>query len=513
MLTADNILPLSSEAHRAAIFLPLLEQVKIGNYFAFRHFIGQQRLTSLDLSQLLRGHERGALQHLGQALHNMPIEKLDISNNALGPAGIGAFMEALRGTQIKSLNLAKNNLQDQGVAALAQFISTTAITHLELEDNQIAGQSLVSLAQGLTPSAMQCISLCYNPIPTDMAVQFLQNLANSSVKTLSFEENNLMAGDLTNLHELGQALAITPINAINLSGNELDAQGITAFLSGLNFSKVTYMNLSCNNIGGVDISTSAPVIGELAKALSSTSLVQLDISANNLIAAQMMGLGQHLVNHFSLKKLFIGSNQLGTSVEVESALRGLASLTVQELDLSDSYLQNHHVEILLTALKDKALYKLNLADNLISNAGVTELLPKLATTQLVQLNVDNRDLTTETKNLIQQAMQQQKSQLMVTPFWVYFLHRSSQMPQGLEVSIKPKSSLDTSSQQAARNGMAILMDKRLPNELFCKIFSYLPLMGASNVYQRIEQFEKILSTRSGGQLFNLRELARSRPKP
>jgi hypothetical protein len=191
----------------------------------------------------------------------------------------------------------------------------------------------------------------------------------------------------------------------------------------------------------------------------------------------------------------------------------LASLTVQELDLSDSYLQNHHVEILLTALKDKALYKLNLADNLISNAGVTELLPKLATTQLVQLNVDNRDLTTETKNLIQQAMQQQKSQLMVTPFWVYFLHRSSQMPQGLEVSIKPKSSLDTSSQQAARNGMAILMDKRLPNELFCKIFSYLPLMGASNVYQRIEQFEKILSTRSGGQLFNLRELARSRPKP
>jgi len=100
-------------------------------------------------------------QHIAAALaQGAPLEELDLSNNGLGPVGGEAVAQALPSNdQLTTLRLGSNHLVAQTAVALAQALSAAdecnrTLTFLDVSNNQLETAGLGALAAMLRENTM-----------------------------------------------------------------------------------------------------------------------------------------------------------------------------------------------------------------------------------------------------------------------------------------------------------------------------------------------------------------------
>ncbi|XP_061670849.1 PH domain leucine-rich repeat-containing protein phosphatase 2 isoform X2 [Syngnathoides biaculeatus] len=223
-------------------------------------------LNSLSLRKLLAGNNR--LQRLPDLLDHVPLEVLDLQHNKLGELPESLFFKALN---LKHLNASANNLES--IPPIGQSDdSLSTLQELYLTGNNL-NENCGALLVG--HHNLRVLHMAYN--------QLLSFPASKLSKLELLEELNLSGNKL-------KSIPSTVSSCKRLHTLIAHSNHITVFPEILNLPEIKLVDLSCNELTGIQLPESLP-----------PSLQELDLTGNGSLMLEHKTL--NLFSHITTLKL------------------------------------------------------------------------------------------------------------------------------------------------------------------------------------------------------------------
>jgi hypothetical protein len=173
--------------------------------------------------------------------------------------------------------------------------------------------------------------------------------------------------------------------------------------------------------------------------------------------------------------------------------QGLKNTRITHLKLGNNRLTDAHAADLVTILTQTRIKSLSLNHNQLSDTGAQILGKGLADTRIETLDINDNLMTPWGQQHLAEQIVHHQAVLVNTPI---LLMQFRTLLEGERNKIfNTRSSPLAESEQQIYNGVSILSDPRLPNELFCNIMSYLPAM-------KFETNQKINECENQAQILN-----------
>ena len=306
------------------------------------------------------------------------IKVLNISNNNLIKFNIGGndittnaahkiavFLS--NNYKLEELDLSCNNLQELGIRSILESIKLIHLTKLSISNNQISCD-LKHIADVLTlATKLKELDLSYNKLSADHMTHFLYETKNIFANLIKLNVSGNVISDGA-AEALADALSEnTKLKELDLSNNNLHAEGISKIFNGLKISTLLKLNISHNNV-------TDKAADDIANFLSrNVKLENLDISHNNL-------------QSHDATKIFTINN----IVKLTTFNIGCNNITTEAANDIAAFLS-----------RNKKLVELDLSYNKLLSTGVIEICMKLSSIfNLVKFNISHNNITTEAIDVI-----------------------------------------------------------------------------------------------------------------
>jgi Ran GTPase-activating protein (RanGAP) involved in mRNA processing and transport len=377
-------------------------------------------------------------------LHNNSVIKLDLSSNAIEDEGLVTFSQTLREAELilSELVLRDNRVSDAGASALSELIlASVPLARVDLSGNRIGpvgGRMLGEVVR--TTRVRKVVTLSRNPLQAAGAAALVRSLVESDLPTpplldlsamgltednLVPETNSLTSGlrqldalqglDFSSNRLGGRFVALlsgclmsqgSNLVTLNLAGNKLDVKACIALAEALESNRsVVNLNLNANLIGPEGAAALAHVarthsslaridvqwcgIGDdgavaLAQAMEAHRGLDVAFSGNKIGARGAAAIAAALPVTTAVTSLRLGWNNI-TTAGVDKICASLATNnTVASLHFPENSLRDTAMRPIIELLQSNPIIvSMNIARNLFTNQGFTELGSYLALRQAV----------------------------------------------------------------------------------------------------------------------------------
>jgi hemoglobin-like flavoprotein/Ran GTPase-activating protein (RanGAP) involved in mRNA processing and transport/tRNA A-37 threonylcarbamoyl transferase component Bud32 len=386
------------------------------------------RLASLALC----GNGLGRLAADALAATRLPLQDLDLSDNALQTAGATALAGSPALARLRVLRLRDNAIGSDGAGAIATSPALSGLRELDLSHNQIGAAGAATLALSGNVSSLQVLRLAGNNLGLHGLELLLSSNRFGALETLDLSSNDIGA-------QGAMALASSPfarrLKALHLRDNALGDAGIAALLGAPHMAGVRRLDVAQNGLtaaGARLLGGAPPELEELdlsgnafgpagADALETAlprlrlrwlhlgdcalggaavarimaaipaGLERLDVPGNGIDAGSL-ALGTWGDRRITLKQLDVSRNPLGTgglgALSRSGALRDLTALSAAGIAAS-----SRQASDLVSALEGfSALEALTLNDNALGAPFADALAASPLSARLVCLSLTSAHL-------------------------------------------------------------------------------------------------------------------------
>lgn len=284
-----------------------------------------------------------------------PLQRLNLAENSITPAGLKAFGASKTQTGLKSLSLANNKLKRKGAGDALAAPGFASLEHLDVQRNDLSADFMHAVC---TLKSLQSLDLAYNGFGGELMrliddpppLRWLR-LSGGVVPT------KLLSRALRSKSKLWETLEV-----LNLANTDLSSAEVGALLGA--DAPVALRELWLPD------GMSDDAIKKLEKGVARQNLTTLHMPAHTLSAK---GLSKLLAQLTSLEHLDLSRALL--SVEHMAAFQGE---TLRALALKRCGLTPAHCVALAAWPGLPLLSQLNLSENPIADEGLHALAPKLA---------------------------------------------------------------------------------------------------------------------------------------
>lgn len=243
----------------------------------FSHTVNASSLRALTIRHAgLRGEGITALQ---ACLKNL--ESLDIADNFLQNKDIQFLLKQARNSRLKRLNIAGAELSDEGGAMLAEHLPATSLQHLDISNTDLTPHGFSELVKAFPHTQLFSFTCQECQLDDQDVAELTRVFSNNTLllRALNLNDNQISAITLLDWLEV---LPKTNLSQLQLNHNEIAspqpiAQRLASFLAK---TKLTFLDLSANSLGGNFFKALAPV-------LHTSQLQQLILDNNQLEAASL----------------------------------------------------------------------------------------------------------------------------------------------------------------------------------------------------------------------------------
>ena len=345
-------------------------------------------ITEIQIECYHDNHNRmGALLQQLQKANVQQLDDLDIGD--ICDEETNSLCEVLQtATNITSLHIMIKHTRSCCANELAlQINQCTNLSHLRLSYSGTP-ECIQTFFSSLSPSVSWWVSLSLEKLDSQSIQAFgngLQHLHTSHLK-LKVTESDINEDGITCLVDGLQNIKLVHLN---LSDNNIDSSGMIPFDERLKTLKLRDLDLSYNNIG-LD---GATVLAGGIKCL--TELKELDLSHNNIGPDGATALADGINGLTELNKIYLSHNNIGPdgATALANGIKGLTELN--QLDLSHNNIGPDGATALAGGIKGLTeLEELDLSHNNIGPDGATALagglqcLTKLVIFDLSHNNID-----------------------------------------------------------------------------------------------------------------------------
>ena len=368
----------------------------LSDYFAYplsHTYVGKALLSGnlVELADILKLNRSPAVdKQIHIDLYSTACMKVDFKNMCfvhlkfpderhceIGSEGIKHLMECLTKIAVMELDLSYHRIGDTGATTLAKVMG---MEKLNISHCGIGEEGMVALSSALkTNTTLKCLNACWNRF-----------------------------GDEGAFH-LAKALSHTSLQEIDISHCDIGEEGMVALSSALKTNTTLKCLNACWNRFGDEGAF------HLAKALSHTSLQEIDISCCGIGEEGMVALSSALKTNTTLKCLNACESRFGDKGAFHLA-EALSHTSLQEIDISYCGIGEKGMVALSSALKTNATLKqLDISGN---NSGVEGLSSALSNnTSLTHLKVSLGRINDHSRAALARAILQNTTLTSLTDDW------------------------------------------------------------------------------------------------
>nr|CCG20355.1 Ran GTPase activating protein 2 [Solanum trifidum] len=308
----------------------------------------KDQLKEVDLSDFVAGrNEAEALDVMNifsEALEGSNLQFLNLSDNALGEKGVGAFGKLLQSqTNLEELFLMNDGISQEAANAVSELVpSTEKLKVLHFHNNMTGDEGAVAIAEIVKRSPL------------------LEDFRCSSTRVGS-------EGGSVLCEALGMCSHLKKLDLRdNMFGPEVGLVLCKALSKHENLTEIYLSYLNLEDEGAIAIANTLKD--------SAPSLVVLEMAGNDITADAASAIASCIAAKQLLAKLSLGENELKDegAIQIAKALEGHSHLI--EVDMSSNALRRAGARVLAQTVLHKDEFKLlNVNGNFISEEGVDEL--------------------------------------------------------------------------------------------------------------------------------------------
>ena len=313
---------------------------------------------------------------------NTELKELDISSNNLQTAGVIKIFQNIKClTSFTKLNIAHNMIDDEAAEYIATVLCNCSelvelnlchnnlrnmsafdcllvpnLTKIDFSNNNIDEQTANDLATFLSQcTKLEELDLGNNNLQTTGGIELFKNLSCFNLKKVNISSNCLTQNAA---YHIAKSLSKNnKLQEIDLSCNTLQNAGIIKILASIKILNLTKLNISNNDIDGIETLLRRDVI-------RATKLITLNLSCNKI---NYPSFNEFL---FAISNLIqLNMHNIGITDETAEALAFVLSRNVnlQELDISDNMLHPLGISHIFEKSTISLLAKFNISNNVIGD--------------------------------------------------------------------------------------------------------------------------------------------------
>ena len=318
------------------------------------------------------------------------LKKFDICGNLLSLQAADSIAVFLSNNdELEELDLSCNNLQESGISSILKSIYICNLVKLNIANNNIT-TDLENIAEILSSATKLVeLDLSYNKFNANPMDSFSHTPNTIFVNLIKFNISGSKLRSGTPAAALANGLAgNAKLKELNLSDNDLDAEGISKILDALKTSNLIKLDISHNNI-------SDEAADDMAIFLSKNlQLEELDVSHNDLLSTGITKICK--VNLSRLVTFDISHNEVTDEAAKSISMVLSCNNKLQSLDLSFNYFKNEGFMKIFYSLKNiMCLRKLNISSNDITAKAASSIATFLShNAKLEELDLSNNFMQT-----------------------------------------------------------------------------------------------------------------------
>ena len=299
-----------------------------------------------------------AANHIALSLSkNNKLQEIDVSCNALYSSGISNILASINITSLTKLNISSNVSISFNLIG-RYLVHATKLVALDLSYNKLEKGSFDDFFIGISTLKMLNLKNTGITDKTALALVFVLS-GNENLQELDLSYNDVHAEGISSIF---RRLNISHLTKINISNNAIDEQGaddIGNFLS--NNINLEELDVSCNNLHGSGIIKLCKRLTNLSKLtklkiggnhfthyaadnvaellLLNSKLEVVDLSNNDLLLAGITSISNSMKNLLTLTSVNISYNWI-----TSEAATDIASVLSQNIYMKELYLANNYLE-------------------------------------------------------------------------------------------------------------------------------------------------------------------------
>ena len=320
------------------------------------------KLEELNLSNTNLRTE-GAIK-LFKNLTCFTLKIINISGNCITETAANHIAKSLsKNNKLQEIDVSCNAFHSSGISNILASINIASLTKLNISNNvnisfNLIGRYLVHATK------LVALDLSYNKVEKASFDDFLIGI--SILKMLNLQ--NIGITDETALALVFVLSGNENLQELDLSYNDLHAEGISSIFRRLNISQLTKINISNN---AIDEQVADDIGNFLSKNMN---LEELDASCNNLHSSGIIKLCKRLTNLSKLTKLKIGGNHFTHLAADNVANLILHNSKLEVVDLSNNDLLADGIISIFNSMKNMfTLTSVNISHNWITNEAATDI--------------------------------------------------------------------------------------------------------------------------------------------
>ena len=321
---------------------------------------------------------------------NTTVQKLTMSFIGMNAHGATAISECLMENKaLVEINMSSNRISSEGATQIANALLVNhTVRILDISDNDIADEGAIAMGECIASNnALEEFNVARNNITAKGAKAISKALQiNATLRRLIISNNNLSYDGAVAIGECLSALV-----ELNISSCNTTCEGATIILKAMHANKtLRILNISNNRLSNPTV---VFYIGDFLTV--NTTLVHLDISANNITYEGTKVIAKGLMVNRTLKELNLSSANIKN--EGVKAIEEVAQLntTVLRLKISDNKITDGGLAAISNYLKiHPTLVELDMSENNITDEGAkvfAEIIQMNKTLQSLSISFDSNN--------------------------------------------------------------------------------------------------------------------------
>ena len=347
-------------------------------------------------------------------LCNTGLKEFDLSCNSLFISDAVNILQGMKNvSNLVTINLSHTYITDEAADELATvLLHNTSLQNIDLSYNDLSTSDAIKILKGMKNiSRLEAINICHNMITCEAADELATVLSHNNGLEIFNMSSNCFSSDgcIKIMNGMSNTLYL---KKIDISCNQITfkaADSITTFLS--HSSKLEELILSCNDfqksylfekirsekLTKFNVSFAHLEVDDIANVLMhNTELEDLNFSNNELWSDDIVRICLTMKNISNLKRIDVSHNRITCEAADDIANILSQNTNLQELYLSNNYLQSHGIVTLFKMSTVSNLTHLDISSNKITDEAADEIADFL----LLNSNLKVLDLS---NNLIQAA--------------------------------------------------------------------------------------------------------------